>query len=81
MHQDLSCMHRDLSRGKKLLKTPSYLYFISQRINNKYNAFSILSTTYNCIVYPSTQLTDSSQYLSNFQALQAPISFRCSLRN
>jgi len=78
--KETSHMHRDLSREKQLLKTPSYLYCINEiREMNTY-ALSSLSTTYKCIVYPFAWLTNSSGHLANFQALQAPISLCCLLR-
>jgi len=46
-------MHKDLSRGTQLLKTPYYLYCINQRMEKKYNAFSNLSTPCKCMVYLS----------------------------
>ena len=36
MQKEKSHMHKDLSRGKQLLKTHSYLYCINQRIEMKY---------------------------------------------
>lgn len=39
MNKETSNMHIDLSRGNKLLKTPSYMYFINQRIEMNTYAF------------------------------------------
>jgi len=36
MQNETAHMHKDLSRGKQMLKTPSYLYFINHRIEKKY---------------------------------------------
>jgi len=66
MQKETSYIHRDLSRGKKLHKTPYYMYCINQRIEKKYNAFSSLSTPYKCIVYPSTYLTKPGPTLAQF---------------
>ena len=79
MQKETPHMHKYLSRGKQLLKTPYYMYCIYQRIEKKYNAFSSLSNLCKCIVYPSTSLTDSDQYLANFSAYKYPNSLCCSL--
>lgn len=54
MQNETSHIHKHLSRGNKLLKTPYYLYCINQRIENKYISFSSMSTPYNFIDYLST---------------------------
>jgi len=68
MQKETSHIHKDLSRGKKLLKNPYYMYCINQRIEKKYNACSSLSTLCKCINYLSTWLTDLGLTLSQFQA-------------
>ena len=61
MQKETSHMHIYLSGGKKLLKTPYYMYCINQRIEMKYNVFSNLITTYKCLVYLSAWLTKTNQ--------------------
>jgi len=48
MQKETSQMHIDLSRAKKLLKIPSYLYSINQRKEMNTYAYKSLSTTYKC---------------------------------
>ena len=69
MHQALAHIHIYLSKGKKLLKTPSYLYCINQIIEMNTYAFSNLSRPYTSIIYLTTSLTNTSQYLANFSCL------------
>jgi len=81
MQKGTSHMEIDLSRGNQLFKAPYYLYWINQRIENKYNVCSSLNTPCKCIVYPFVWLMNFAQQLANFKPSQAPLSLCCSSRN
>ena len=67
MQKETSHIHKYLSKGKQLLKTPYYLYCINKRIEKKYTTCSSLSIPCTSIDYLSAWLTEPDPTLSQFQ--------------
>ena len=81
MNNYLTHIQEDISRGNQLLKTPSYLYFISHKIEKKYNACSSLNNLCTSIIYLTASKDYYGKHLASYSSIQAPISLRYFSRN